>query len=88
MVDWRLVFTNQAGKDAKKISGAELRPAVEELLTLLGKDPFRFPPPYEKLTGDLSGAFSRRINIHHRLVYQVLKPSRTVKILRMWSHYE
>ena len=89
MVDpWRLVFTKQAQKDAKKLSSANLRSKAEELLEILKADPFRNPPRYEKLVGDLAGAYSRRINIQHRLVYQVLEEERIVKILRMWTHYE
>ena len=85
---WRLVFTKQAQKDAKKLSSSNLRPRAEELLQILKEDPFRNPPPYEKLLGDLAGACSRRINIQHRLVYQVLEDERIVKVLRMWTHYE
>jgi toxin YoeB len=85
---WRLVFTKQAQKDAKKLSSSNLRSRAEELLEILREDPFRNPPPYEKLLGDLAGACSRRINIQHRLVYQVLEKERTVKVLRMWTHYE
>lgn len=85
---WRLAFTKQANKDAKKISTTGLRSKVEELLSILKEDPYRNPPPFEKLTGDLTGAYSRRINIQHRLVYQVMKDERTVKVLRMWTHYE
>ncbi len=88
MVKWRLVFTKQAQKDAKKLSAAGLRPKAERLLKILKEDPFRTPPKYEKLTGDLSGAFSRRINIQHRLVCQVFKDLRVVKVIRMWTHYE
>jgi Txe/YoeB family toxin of toxin-antitoxin system len=88
MVKWQLVFTRQAQKDAKKIVSASLKPKVERLLNLLSKDPYRNPPPFEKLIGDLEGAFSRRINIRHRLVYQVIEEKRIVKILRMWTHYE
>jgi len=87
-VTWRVVFTKQAQKDARRISCAGLRPQVEKLLELLGDDPYHSPPPYEKLLGDLSGACSRRINIRHRLVYQVLDDIRTVKVIRMWTHYE
>jgi Txe/YoeB family toxin of toxin-antitoxin system len=87
-VSWTLHFTNQAQKDAKNISRSGLRPKVEVLLSLLGEDPFQNPPSYEKLVGDLEGAYSRRINIQHRLVYQVLKDEKAVKILRMWTHYE
>jgi Txe/YoeB family toxin of toxin-antitoxin system len=85
---WRVVFTRQAQRDARKLGASHLRERAEELLTLLAEDPFRTPPRYEKLVGDLEGAFSRRINIQHRMVYQVLEDSRTVKILRMWTHYE
>ncbi|MFP4616420.1 MAG: Txe/YoeB family addiction module toxin [Thiohalorhabdus sp.] len=85
---WRLVFTKQAQKDAKKLASANLKPKAQELLDLLAEDPWASPPPFEKLVGDLAGAYSRRINIQHRLVYQVLKEERTVKILRMWTHYE
>jgi toxin YoeB len=88
LVSWRLVFTKQAQKDAKNISQAGLKPQANRLLDLLREDPFRNPPPYEKLIGDLSGAYSRRINIQHRLIYQILKEIRTVKIIRMWTHYE
>jgi toxin YoeB len=85
---WRLVFTPQAGKDGKKIKRSGLKPKAEALLDILGRDPFQSPPPFEKLIGDLSGAYSRRINIHHRLVYQILERERVVKVLRMWTHYE
>lgn len=85
---WRLVFTTQAGKDAKKLKRAGLKPKAETLLEILQRDPFQTPPPVEKLVGDLSGAYSRRVNIHHRLVYQILKRERMVKIIRMWTHYE
>jgi len=88
MVKWTLLFTKQAQKDAKKISSSGLRENVERLLVIIADNPFQNPPPYEKLLGDLSGAFSRRINIQHRLVYQVLSDTRTVKIIRMWTHYE
>ena len=88
LVSWRLVFTKQAQKDAKKIARAGLKPQVNRLLEVLREDPFRNPPSFEKLVGDLSGACSRRINIRHRLVYQVLGDVRTVKIIRMWTHYE
>jgi len=87
-VSWRLVFTKQAQKDARKIARTGLKPQVNRLLEVLREDPFRNLPSYEKLVGDLSGACSRRINIHHRLVYQVLGDIRTVKIIRMWTHYE
>jgi Txe/YoeB family toxin of toxin-antitoxin system len=88
VVSWRLVYTHQAQRDAKKLAASDLRPKAEILLELLARDPFADPPPFEKLLGDLSGAYSRRINIHHRLVYQVLADIKTVKILRMWTHYE
>ena len=88
MVKWRIVYTKQAQRDAKKIAAAGLRQKAEKLLTLLSQNPFQTPPPYERLLGDLSGAYSRRITIQHRLVYQALKEIRTVKIVRMWTHYE
>ncbi|HVR44766.1 MAG TPA: Txe/YoeB family addiction module toxin [Thermoanaerobaculia bacterium] len=88
MKSWRLVFTPQAAKDAKKLSRSGLRPKAEALLEILRRDPFQSPPPFEKLVGDLAGAWSRRINIHHRLVYQVLQRERIVKVIRMWTHYE
>jgi toxin YoeB len=85
---WRLVFTRDAQKDARKLDSAGLRPKAEKLLEILAGIPFQRPPNFEKLVGDLSGAYSRRINIQHRLVYQVLKKERVVKVLRMWTHYE
>ncbi len=88
MVTWRLAFTLQAQRDAKKIARSGLKPQAERLLALLRKDPYNSPPPFEKLVGDLAGACSRRINIQHRLVYQVLDDVRTVKVIRMWTHYE
>lgn len=88
MVKWRIVYTKQAQKDAKKIAAAGLRQKAEKLLEILSKNPFQTPPPCEKLIGDLSGAYSRRINIQHRLVYQVLKEMTTVKVIRMWTHYQ
>ncbi len=88
MVNWTLVFTRQAQRDAKKIAASGFQKGAEDLLGILKKDPFQTPPPFEKLVGDLSGAYSRRINIQHRLVYQVLKDIKTVKIIRMWTHYE
>jgi Txe/YoeB family toxin of toxin-antitoxin system len=88
VVNWQLVFTKQAQKDAKKLVASGLRPKAEILLDILRKDPFQQPPPFEKLVGDLEGAYSRRINIQHRLVYQVLIDIKTVKIIRMWTHYE
>ena len=87
-MSWDLVFTKQAPKDAKKLSSAGLRPKAEALLEVLRKNPFQNPPPYEKLVGDLAGAYSRRINIQHRLVYQVLPEIKTVKVIRLWTHYE
>jgi Txe/YoeB family toxin of toxin-antitoxin system len=87
-VSWALVFSKQALKDAKKLKAAGLRPRAEELLEVLRSDPFQNPPPYEKLIGDLSGAYSRRINIHNRLVYEVFAKEKTVRVLRMWTHYE
>ena len=83
-----LVFTKQAQKDAKKLASACLKLKAQTLLEILEHDPFRNPPPYEKLIGDLAGAYSRRINIQHRLVYQVLQTERVVKVLRLWTHYE
>ena len=83
-----MVFTRQAQKDAVRLSSAGLRPKAQQLLDLLAEEAFRRPPPFEKLVGDLRGAYSRRINIQHRLVYEVLEPERTVRVLRMWSHYE
>jgi len=87
-VSWRLHFTKQAQKDARKLAAAGLRPKAEALLELLREDPFRNPPPFEKLVGDLRGAYSRRTNIQHRLVCQVLSDEHAVKVLRMWTHYE
>ncbi|HUT32212.1 MAG TPA: Txe/YoeB family addiction module toxin [Planctomycetota bacterium] len=88
MVSWRLVYTRQAKRDARKVARSGLRPQAERLLETLRENPYQTPPPYEKLVGDLAGACSRRINIQHRLVYQVLDDLRTVKIIRMWTHYE
>ena len=88
VVGWRLVFTKQAQRDAKKIAQSGLKPQASKVLELQQKKPFQTPPPYEKLVGDLAGAFSRRINIQHRLIYQVLDDIKTVKIIRMWTHYE
>ena len=85
---WTLVYTTQARRDAKKVARSGLKPQAERLLAILAKDPYQAPPPYERLLGDLAGACSRRINIQHRLVYQVLDDIKTVKILRMWTHYE
>ena len=86
-MSWQLVYTRQAEKDASKAANAGLRPRIEPLLGLLERDPFAVPPPFKKLLGDLQGAYSRRINLQHRLVYQVLAERRTVKVLRMWTHY-
>jgi toxin YoeB len=88
VVTWQLVFTKQALKDARKLAASGLRPKAEILLDILRKDPFQQSPPFEKLMGDLEGAYSRRINIHHRLVYQVLTDIKTVKVIPMWTHYE
>ena len=85
---WKLVYTKHAQKDARKLASSGLKPKAQELLALIAEGPFRRPPPFEKLVGDLSGAYSRRINIQHRLVYQVLEDQRVVKVLRLWSHYE
>jgi toxin YoeB len=87
-VKWRLVYTKQAQKDAKKLSAAGLRPKAQKLLDLLAEDPFKTPPRFEKFLGDMTGAYSRRINIQHRLVYQVIENKKVVKIIRMWTHYE
>ncbi len=87
-MNWRLVYTKQAQKDARKLASSGLKPKAQELLAILADDPFQKPPPFEKLVGDLAGAYSRRINIQHRLVYQVLEEDRIVKVLRLWSHYE
>ena len=88
MSNWRLFYTKQAQKDARKIEQAGLKSKVQSLLDILAENPFLTPPSYEKLVGDLSGAYSRRINIQHRLVYQVIEDEQSVKILRMWTHYE
>lgn len=85
---WKLAYTRQAQKDARKLAASGLKPKAQELLALIAEDPYRKPPPFEKLIGDLAGASSRRINIQHRLVYQVLEEERVVKVLRFWSHYE
>ncbi|MDH4382468.1 MAG: Txe/YoeB family addiction module toxin [Gammaproteobacteria bacterium] len=87
-MNWGLVYAKQAIKDAKKLAASGLKPKAEELLALIAKDPFQNPPPYEKLVGDLAGAYSRRINIQHRIVYEVFSKERTVRVLRMWTHYE
>ncbi len=85
---WRLLYTKQAQKDAKRLAAAGLKPRAQELLDVLADDPYRSPPSFEKLVGDLRDAYSRRINIQHRLVYQVLEDEHAVKVLRMWTHYE
>ena len=87
-MSWKLVYTKQSRKDAKKIVSSGLKANAEHLLDLLKEDPLKTPPPFEKLVGDLAGACSRRINIQHRLVYQVLDDIKTVKVIRMWTHYE
>jgi len=87
-VSWRVVYSRHAQKDARKLAQSNLRKKAQVLLTLLQKDPFQNPPPFERLVGDLEGAYSRRINIQHRLVYQVLIEERIIKVLRMWTHYE
>jgi len=87
-VIWDIVFTKQAQKDAKKLASAGLKPKAEKLLEIIRENPFQKPPPYEKLIGDLTGAYSRRINIQHRLVYQVYQQEHIIKILRLWTHYE
>lgn len=87
-MSWRLVYTEQAQKDAKKLAGSGLKPKAQELLDLLAADSRQRPPPFEKLVGDLAGAYSRRINIQRRLVYQVLEDQKVVKVLRLWTHYE
>lgn len=87
-MSWRLVYTKHAQKDAQKLGASGLKAKAQELLAVLQADPFQNPPPFEKLVGDLAGAYSRRINIQHRLVYQVLADEKTVKVLRMWTHYE
>ena len=85
---WRPVYTRQAQKDARKLVSSGLKGQAADLLKIIGEDPYRTPPPFEKLIGDLSGAYSRRINIQHRLVYQVIEEEWVVKVIRMWSHYE
>ena len=87
-MSWSIVYTKQAQKDAKKIVSSNLKPQAQRLLDIIAKDPLQNPPPCEKLIGDLAGAYSRRINIQHRLVYQVYDAGHTVKVLRMWTHYE
>ena len=87
-MSWKLVYSKQAQKDAKKLKSAGLKPKAEALLAVLATNPFQNPPPFEKLVGDLEGAYSRRINIHNRLVYEVFAKQQTVRVLRMWTHYE
>lgn len=87
-MSWKLVYTKQAQKDAKKLAASNLKKKAQTLLDILVENPFQTPPPYEKLVGDLAGAYSRRINIQHRLVYQVFESERIVKVIRMWTHYE
>ena len=87
-MSWKVVFTKQAQKDAKKLAAAGLKPKAEELIELLRADPYHKPPHFEKLAGDLSGAYSRRINIQHRLIYQIIEEEQIVKVIRMWTHYE
>ena len=87
-MSWRLVYTKQAQKDAEKLAAAGLKSKAQALLTILAENPYQTPPPFEKLVGDLAGAYSRRISIQHRLVYQVVDDTETVKVLRMWTHYQ
>ena len=87
-MSWTIVYTKQAQKDAKKLASSNLKPQSQRLLDIIAKNPFQNPPPYEKLIGDLAGAYSRRINIQHRLVYQVYDAEHTIKVVRMWTHYE
>ncbi len=87
-MNWSIVYTKQAQKDAKKLASSNLKPQAQRILDILANNPFQNPPPYEKLTGDLSGAYSRRVNIQHRLVYQIYEAEHTIKVLRMWTHYE
>jgi len=87
-VSWRVLYTKQAQRDARRLAAAGLKTKAEALLDLLAEDPFRSPPPFEKLVGDLRGAYSRRISLQHRLVYQVLEEERIVKVIRLWTHYE
>jgi toxin YoeB len=88
LVRWRVVHTKQAQKDAKKLAGTSLKAKAQAILAVVQNNPYQTPPPFEKLVGDLAGAFSRRINIQHRLVYQILDDIRTVKVIRLWTHYE
>ena len=88
MVEWKIVYTKQAQKDAKKLTSSKLDKKAKELLAIIKINPLKKPPPFEKLIGDLNKAYSRRINIQHRLVYEVLEEEKTIKIIRMWTHYE
>jgi toxin YoeB len=88
VVSWDVVFAKQALKDAKKLAASGLKPKAQELLDILASDPLQKPPPFEKLVGDLAGAYSRRINIQHRMVYEIFPNERVVRVLRMWTHYE
>lgn len=88
MVSWEIAYAKQAMKDAKKLAASGLKPKAQELLAILAGDPFQNPPPFEKLVGDLAGTYSRRINIQHRMVYEVFTKEKTVRVLRMWTHYE
>jgi toxin YoeB len=88
LVTWKLIYTRQAQKDAKNLAARGLKPKAQELLSRIAEDPYRKPPPFENLVGDLAGACTRRINIQHRLVYQMLEEEDVVKVLRLWSHYE
>jgi toxin YoeB len=88
VVNWEIVYAKQAIKDAKKLAASGLKAKAQELLTVLANDPFQNPPPFEKLVGDLAGAYSRRINIQHRIVYEVFTKENAVRVLRMWTHYE
>jgi Txe/YoeB family toxin of toxin-antitoxin system len=87
-VNWRIFYTKQAQKDAKKVSASNLKPTAEKIIKILRQNPLQTPPPYEKLIGDLAGAYSRRLNIQHRIVYQIIDDEKIVKIIRMWTHYE
>lgn len=87
-MNWRIVYTKQAQKDAKKVSASNLKPTAEKIIKILRQNPLQTPPPYEKLIGDLAGAYSRRLNIQHRIVYQIIDDEKIVKIIRMWTHYE
>jgi toxin YoeB len=87
-VSWRVVFTRQARKDARKLSASGLKSKAEAIVEILRENPYQVPPSFEKLVGDLTGAYSRRINIHHRIIYQILEDEKIVKVIRMWTHYE